>query len=82
MTAVCPSEYNERWESVPPFQMHITSYKFGDIYYCSVDDVDPGAVISRSSGSTRIVAEQQAVSRAKERLEYSRVRYKAEAHSQ
>ena len=77
MTVAQPTEYNERWEPVPPFQMHIISYKFGDIYYCSVDDVDPGAVISRSHGSTRIQAEQQAVKRAKERLEYSRSRYNA-----
>jgi hypothetical protein len=78
MKADSPNDYNERWESVPPFQMHITSYRLGDTYYCSVDDVDPGAVISRSRGSTRKDAEQQAVARAKERLEYSRSRYKTE----
>jgi hypothetical protein len=70
-----PSAYQERRESVPPFQMHITSYKLHEIYYCWVDDVDPGAVIARSKGDTREEAEQKAVKKAKERLEYSRTRY-------
>ncbi len=70
-----PSAYQERRESVPPFQIHITSYKLHEIYYCWVDDVDPGAVIARSKGDTREEAEQKAVKKAKERLEYSRTRY-------
>jgi hypothetical protein len=70
-----PSAYQERRESVPPFQIHITSYKLHEIYYCWVDDVDPGAVIARSKGDTREDAEQKAVKKAKERLDYSRTRY-------
>jgi hypothetical protein len=70
-----PSAYQERRESVPPFQMHITSYKLHEIYYCWVDDVDPGAVIARSKGDTRQDAEEKAVKKAKERLDYSRTRY-------
>jgi len=78
MTADYPSEYNERWESVPPFQVHITTYRFGGTYYCSIDNVDPGAVISRSSGPTRTDAEQRAIARAKERLERTRDRFPEE----
>ena len=76
MSAEHPSDYHEWWESVPPFQLHGTSYKLGNAYYCAVDDVDPGAIISRSSGSTRGDAEQKAVTRARERLEASRSRMK------
>jgi len=36
-----------------------------------VDNVDPGAVIARSEGATREEAESKAVTRARERLEYS-----------
>lgn len=75
MTEYHPSEYQERWEPVPPFQIHITSYKMNDTYHCSVDNVDPGAVIVRSTGQTREEAELKAIMRAKERLEYSRLRY-------
>jgi hypothetical protein len=70
-----PSEFTERWESVPPFNIHIITYRFHGVYHCSVDDVDPGSVISRSSGSTKAAAEQQAIARAKQRLEHSRARY-------
>ncbi|MFZ1977828.1 MAG: hypothetical protein WAV76_07705 [Bacteroidota bacterium] len=66
-------EYEERTESVPPFQMHIASYRFGNVYYCSVDNVDPGAVIARSEGTTRKDAEMKAVEHARERLKRTRV---------
>ena len=70
-----PSDYQERRESVPPFQIHITSYRIKDIYYCDVDNVDPGAIIVRSKGLVRDEVELNAVKRAKERLEFSRLRY-------
>jgi hypothetical protein len=60
-----------REEPVPPFRMKITSYKIGDAYHCVVDNVDPGAIIARSEGSTRTEAEGKAVTRARERLEHS-----------
>jgi hypothetical protein len=75
MTEYHPSEYHERTESLPPFRIHITSYMMNGTYFCSVDNVDPGAVIVRSTGLTREEAELKAVTRAKERLEYSRLRY-------
>jgi hypothetical protein len=74
MTEYHPSEYQERLESVPPFQIRITSYRLNGTYYCSVDNVDPGALIVRSTGQKREEAELKATMRAKERLEYSRLR--------
>ncbi len=73
-----PSEYQERIEPVPPFQIHITSYRIQDEYFCSVDNVDPGAVIARSKSLTREVAESIAISRAKAKLKKSRVNIKQE----
>jgi hypothetical protein len=70
-----PSDYLERWESVPPFQIHITSYRIKDTYYCDVDNVDPGAVIVRTKGLVRDEVELKAIMKARERLEYSRLRY-------
>ena len=63
--------FQEREESVPPFKIKITSYKIGDAYHCVVDNVDPGAIIARSEGSTRAEAEGKAFTRARERLEHS-----------
>ena len=51
MNIMRPEEYQERTQSVPPFQVHIVSYRLGDEFHCSVDNVDPGAVIARSQWS-------------------------------
>lgn len=74
MTIMRPEEYQERIQSVPPFQVHIVSYRLGDEFYCSVDNVDPGAVIARAKGSTRAEAESAALERATRRLEFSAAR--------
>jgi hypothetical protein len=74
MNTLHPSDYSERKESVPPFEIRVTSYKLNGKYYTSVDDVDPGAVIARSEGTTREESELKAIVRAKQRLELSRYR--------
>lgn len=71
MNILRPEEYQERIQSVPPFQVHIVSYRLGDEFLCSVDNVDPGAVIARTKGSTRAEAESAALERATKRLEFS-----------
>lgn len=71
MNIMRPEEYQERIQSVPPFQVHIVSYRLGDEFHCTVDNVDPGAVIARSTGPTRAHAESSALERAKRRLEFS-----------
>ncbi len=71
MTNMTPEEYRERKESVPPYTVHITSYRLGDVYLCTIDNVDPGAVIARSKGSSREEAEAMALRSAINRLMYS-----------
>ncbi len=71
MTVYRPVEYKERTEQFLSFRIHIVSYKIDNLYYCSVDDFDPGAIIARSNGPTREEAENKAITRAKERLESS-----------
>jgi hypothetical protein len=73
MNTLRPQEYLERTDSVPPFRIHIVSYRLGDDYHCSVDNVDPGAVITRSKGATRKEAELKAVTRAQEQLRRTHV---------
>jgi hypothetical protein len=72
MNNLKPEEYQERTEPVPPFQIHIASDRLGAAYHCSVDNVDPGAVVARSEGPTREQAELKAITRAKERLAHTR----------
>lgn len=64
-------EYEQRMESIPPFKVKIISYRLGDEFHCTVDDVDPGAVIARAHAPTRAEAEAKALGRAIPRMESS-----------
>lgn len=66
-------EYKERMEKAGSFEIRIVSYKLGDRYVCKVDNVSPGAVISRAEGRTREEAEQTAVLAAKDEVSKTRV---------
>ena len=68
-----PEDWHERRESFPPFQVHIVSYRIDGTYFCTVDNVDPGAVIARAKGSTQEEAEEKAVFRAQQRLGRTRI---------
>ena len=68
MTILKPEEQQERRESFPPFEIRILSYRLEKTYHCTVDNVDPGAVIARAQGTTREAAESEAITKAKERL--------------
>ena len=61
-------EYTTRRERVGQFEISIMSYRLGDTYYCSVDNVDPGAVVARADGTTRAEAEGAAVEKARRRV--------------
>ncbi len=63
----------KRREKVGEFEINIESYRTGDTYYCSVDNVDPGAVVARAKGKTREEAEESAVKKARERIERTRI---------
>ncbi len=63
----------KRREKVGEFEINIESYRTGDTYYCSVDNVDPGAVVARAKGKTREEAEESAVKKASERIGRTRI---------
>ncbi len=50
------------------WQVRLTSYKLGDVYHCTADNVDPGAWIARTQGATRDEAEEKALERARQLL--------------
>jgi hypothetical protein len=67
-----PEEYQERQVEVESWQVKLTSYKLGDVYHCTADNVSPGAWLARTSGATRQEAEQQALERARKLLSRTR----------
>ena len=48
------------------------SYRVGDRYYCTIDNVDPGARFARAEGTTREEAESTALEKAARYLEQTR----------
>ncbi len=68
-----PKELTKRHETVGQFEINITTYRLEDTYYCSVDNVSPGAVVARGEGPTREEAEEVAVRKARERVAQTRV---------
>ena len=67
-----PEDYSERREEMEGWQVHIISYKLGDTYYCTIDNVSPGANFSRGQGATKEEAERVALEKARDRLARTR----------
>jgi hypothetical protein len=61
-------DHHEIKMEIAGWPVHVTSYRIGDTYHSSVDNVSPGATISRASASSREEAERVAVEKATERL--------------
>jgi hypothetical protein len=66
-------EYMRRQEEVGRWKMNIISYRFGDRYICTVDNVEPGATLARAEGASRQDAENLAIEKARHMLEKTRV---------
>ncbi len=58
----------ERRMEIGGWEVNLRTYQIGDIFYCKVDNVSPGATIARSTGATHEEAEQKAIAKATERL--------------
>lgn len=61
-------EHRELKMEIAGWAVHLTSYRIGETYHCTVDNVSPGAAVARASASTRAEAERIAVEKAVERL--------------
>ena len=44
--------------------MTIETYRLGDVYHCTICNVDPGARFARADGPTREDAEAKAIEKA------------------
>jgi hypothetical protein len=67
-------EYTERNETIDTWPVHIVTYRIGDKYYCTIDNVDPGARFARAEGATREDVERTALEKAKKYLGQTRRR--------
>jgi hypothetical protein len=65
-------EYTERNVTIETWPIHIVTYRLGDMYYCTVDNVDPGARFARAEGATREDAERAAIEKAQKYLQQTR----------
>jgi hypothetical protein len=61
-------EHHERKLEIEGWPVHLTSYRIGEVFHCTADNVSPGAALARTTGATREEAESKAVKRATERL--------------
>ena len=71
-------DYTERNETVDGWAIHIVTYRIGDRYYCTIDNVDPGARFARAEGATREEVERVALEKARRHLRQTR-RFPTEA---
>jgi hypothetical protein len=67
-----PEEYSRRQEDLAGWSVSIETYKLGDVYHCTIANVDPGARFARADGSTREEAEALAIEKAQRYLAQTR----------
>ena len=67
-------EHQERQLEIAGWPVHLTSYRIGETFHCTADNVSPGANLARTSGATREEAETKAIQRATERLSHTQRR--------
>jgi hypothetical protein len=61
---VKPEDYSRRQQELAGWPISIETYKLGDVYHCTIANVDPGARIARADGTTREEAEGRALEKA------------------
>jgi hypothetical protein len=64
--------YERRRLELAGWPIEIETLKIGEIYYCTINNVDPGARFARAEGTTRDEAEQKALAKAERYLAQTR----------
>jgi len=65
-------DYQETKRDLDGWPINITSYRVGDAWYCTIDNVSPGARFARAEGTTREEAESKAIEKATRYLKQTR----------
>jgi len=69
---VKPEDYSRRQQELAGWPIAVETYKLGEVYYCSIANVDPGARFARAEGPTREEAESRALEKAERYLAQTR----------
>jgi len=67
-----PEEYSRREIELAGWPITIETYKLGDVYHCTISNVDPGARFARADGLTKEAAEEHAIEKATRYLQQTR----------
>jgi hypothetical protein len=65
-------DFRERRDELNGWRVNIVSYRIGVRFYCTIDNVDPGARFARAEGATREEAEAAALEKATRYLQQTR----------
>jgi hypothetical protein len=60
--------YQRRRQELGGWPIEIETYQVGGVFYCAINNVDPGARFARAEGSTKEEAERQALAKAEKHL--------------
>ena len=64
--------YSKRRQPLGDWQIEIETYQLGDVFYCTINNVDPGARFARAEGTTREEAEGRALEKAEKYIKQTR----------
>jgi hypothetical protein len=67
-----PEEFSRRQLELAGWAVSIETYRLGDVYHCTIYNVDPGARFARADGPTSSTAEERAIERATRYLAQTR----------
>jgi hypothetical protein len=67
-----PEDYSIRRMELAGWPINVETYKLGDVYHCTITNVDPGARFARADGPTKEEAEQVAMEKATRYLAQTR----------
>jgi hypothetical protein len=65
-------DFSRRQIDLAGWPISVETYKLGDVYHCTIYNVDPGARFARADGSTKAEAEQSALEKAERYLKQTR----------
>ena len=65
-------EFTERKDTIDGWNVNIVTYRIRDRWYCTIDNVDPGARFARAEGTTREEVEGVAHEKAQTHLKQTR----------
>ena len=64
--------YTKRRQPLGDWEIEIETYQAGDVFYCTINTVAPGARFARAEGATREEAERKALEKAEKYIKQTR----------